>query len=315
VWKVTLCIAATLIFIAAFFSVHDRSKRPEHSMVISDALSLEETFEKDGSFPGNPIIKAVSRIAFLRKKINNGEYIIKHNESILSVLLKLVKGESLIRKIVIPEGYTVKMIIETIKSTDSLTGEIDEIPEEGSLMPDTYFYKFNSSRKSIIDRMKKQQQKVMKRVLEKNKTQLTEREIMTLASIIEKETSKDSERPIIASVFINRLNSGMRLQSDPTVIYAIENTEGKLVKIITKNDLKKKLPHNTYSIKGLPPTPICCPGEKSLMSVVEHKQTPYLYFVADGGGKYHRFSSTQQEHISNSKLRKREIAARSSSSR
>ena len=175
------------------------------------------------------------------------------------------------------------------------------MPDEGSLLPETYFYSKGDSRQSLIDRMQKNMKELSHRLWKERSTHsnfssLTE--AINLASIVEKETGKKEERFHVASVFINRLQLGMRLQSDPTVIYGITMGQFNLGRRLTRKDLRSYSPFNTYLISGLPPTPISNPGVQSIIAVLNPKKSKDLYFVADGYGG-HRFSETLEKHNAN----------------
>jgi UPF0755 protein len=191
------------------------------------------------------------------------------------------------------------MIIEKLNNNKKIKGQLKDIPEEGTLMPSTYFYKFMDTRESIIKKMKNKMKLVINKIKSKNTTKLTEREIIILASIIEKETGKDYERKIISSVFYNRLKSNMRLQSCPTVIYAISSGYGKINRKLTLKDLKFMSPYNTYRNNGLPPTAICGPSENSIEAAMNPANTKYFYFVANSDRLTHMFSENFKDHRKN----------------
>lgn len=306
-------IKKLLFFVVVAFlaiSFFERSNKSPHSVVVSDISSISDIMSRDQSFRWVFIFKIIEKIPFFLRNCHNGEYIINPKDTVVDFLMKIIKNQSVIRKITIPEGYTVKRILEVLNENEYLIGAIEDIPEEGTLMPDTYFYKYGDSRSSIISKMKNEMHKFIKTIINSNNIKFSECEIITLASIIEKETCSDDEKPIIASVFENRLRQNMRLQSDPTVIYNLSDGYGKLGRHLTKSDLKVKMPHNTYTNNGIPPSPICCPGRKSLLAVINHEKTDYLYFVADGTNKFHRFSATFDLHKENISLRKKEQAQR-----
>lgn len=242
-----------------------------------------------------------SKIIFVNKKIKAGEYAFTAKGSLREVVRKLTKGETLVRKLTIPEGLTAAQIVNILKNEETLSGEINEIPAEGSLFPSTYNYKYGDLRSKILTNMQKEMESNLAIVLSKipeDSYLKSHQDIITLASIVEKEAANDLEKPIIASVFINRLKLGMKLQADPTVIYGI--TEGKYVldRLLTREDLQLATAYNTYHNLGLTPTPIACPGLKSLEAVVSPAKTDYIFFVASGNGG-HVFSVTLDEHNTN----------------
>jgi UPF0755 protein len=262
---------------------------------------------KDGSFGKSIAFFTIDHICSIKKKIKTGEYAIRYGDSVFLILSNMLKGNSIARKITIPEGYTVKMILELLNKNPFLTDEIKEIPEEASLMPNTYFYKFRDSRNSIIKMMKNEMKKVKEEIKLTNKTNLTIEQVIILASIIEKETGLDSERKLVSSVFHNRLAKKMRLQSDPTVIYAISDGYGKLGRKLTRKDWFFESPYNTYRKKGLPPAPICCPGRLSIEASLNPAKTDFLYFVVCESGKHHRFSTDYDAHRKNVSIKEKTL--------
>jgi UPF0755 protein len=195
--------------------------------------------------------------------------------------------------------------MKRVAENETLEGEMpEEIPAEGSIMPDTYPFQRGTTRIELIEQMRRQQSRFLAEIWERRIDGLplaSPEEMVILASIVEKETGKADERPRVASVFINRLNKGMRLQSDPTIIYGIFGGEGKPSdRPIYKSDIQGKTAYNTYQIDGLPPTPIGNPGRASLEAVANPSRTDDLFFVADGTGG-HVFAKTLAEHEANVK--------------
>ena len=219
----------------------------------------------------------------------------------LQVLRVLASGKSIIHRMVIPEGLMVSEIIDKVNSEPRLLGEIKGVVPEGYLMPSTYFYSYGDLKENIIEQMRKS----MSLALDSAMTHLTpdsplknRLEVLIMASIVEKETGLDFERTTIAGVFINRLKKGMKLQADPTSIYAVTEGKYKLARPLTKKDLAIISPYNTYYVPRLPPSPIACPGAKSLQAVVNPAKTSALYFVVNGKGG-HNFASSLKEHNEN----------------
>jgi UPF0755 protein len=237
-------------------------------------------------------------------KIKAGEYSLSPHMTIHTFVKNMVHGMQVIRSITIPEGLNVYQIIDILNNELALSGTVDEIPPEGSLLPDTYFFSKGDLRKSIIRRMENNMVKTLHQLWHnrKHNTHITTPyEAIILASIIEKETSLSRERDRIAKVFLNRLAISMPLQADPTIQYFI--TKGGAVKLgraLTLTDLRIKSPYNTYMEKGLPPTPISCPGKASLKAVLINNSphTGEFYFVVDGSGG-HVFSKHFNAHTSN----------------
>lgn len=204
-------------------------------------------------------------------------------------------------RIAIAEGVTSWQIVDALARVDVLKGDIAAIPAEGSLAPDSYEVRNGDTRQSVIDRMQQAQTTILAAAWEGRASDIpvkTPEEALILASIIEKETGIAEERGLVASVFSNRLNQGMRLQTDPTVIYGITKGEGVLGRGLRQSELRRETPYNTYVIDGLPPTPIANPGRASLAAAVNPQSSPFLFFVADGSGG-HAFATTLAEHNAN----------------
>jgi UPF0755 protein len=230
--------------------------------------------------------------------LKHGEYLIKPHASVREIIDVLAEGKAVQYKVTIPEGLTSQQIVERLKAEQNLTGDIAAVPPEGSLFPETYGVEKGTTRAALLDRMKEKMQQFLAAAWEKRKPGLllkTPQEAMAFASIVEKETGRPDERDRVAAVFMNRLRKGMRLQSDPTVIYGIVGGQGALGRPLTRADLDQKSTHNTYQIDGLPPTPICNPGRSAIEATLNPAATNDLYFVADGTGG-HVFSDTLKEH-------------------
>ncbi|SFQ42433.1 UPF0755 protein [Roseivivax halotolerans] len=212
-------------------------------------------------------------------------------------------------RIALAEGVTSWQVVEELRSVDVLDGEV-EVPPEGSLAPDSYEVAEGDTRASLIERMRRAQDIILQEEWANRADDLpieSPEEALILASIVEKETGVAEERPQVASVFVNRLRDGMRLQTDPTVIYGITNGQGVLGRGIRQSELRAETPYNTYVIDGLPPTPIANPGRASLRAALNPAETDYVFFVADGTGG-HAFAETLAEHNENV-ARWREIEA------
>lgn len=236
-----------------------------------------------------------------RSKLKAGEYGIPTQASPAEIAILLANGQTIKHSLTIPEGQTVAQIIKTINSLPRLNGNIQKIPDEGMMLPDTYYYELWDKRQDIVDRMHKAMRNKL-RVAWKNRINdlplETQQEMLTLASIVEKETGIPRERPEVAGVFINRLRKGIRLQADPTVAYSLTRGQIKLERKLNKKDLKLDDPYNTYVQGGLPPGPIACPGAASLQAVANPNPTINLYFVANGKGG-HTFAKSLKDHNNN----------------
>ena len=232
-----------------------------------------------------------------------GEYIFKPQMSMYDVMETIRSGKGILHKVTLPEGLTVFQIFERLAKHEILEGPLPEtLPPEGSLMPDTYPFQRGTTRAEVIERMKIAQETFLAQIWEKRVADLpisTPQELVTLASIVEKETGKADERPRVASVFINRLNRGMKLQSDPTILYGIFGGEGKPSdRPIYKSDIETPTPYNTYTIPALPPGPIANPGRAAMEAVANPSRTDDIFFVANGTGG-HVFAKTLDEHNQN----------------
>ncbi|MZR13345.1 endolytic transglycosylase MltG [Maritimibacter sp. DP07] len=217
-------------------------------------------------------------------------------------------------RVAIAEGATSWQIVDALRKAEFLSGEIAAQPAEGSLAPDSYELRPGDDRAELIDRMQTKQDERLATAWENRAEGLpyeSPGEALIMASIIEKETGQPEERPQVASVFVNRLEQGMRLQTDPTVIYGITNGQGVLGRGIRQSELRADTPYNTYVISGLPPTPIANPGLASIEAALNPAETDYLFFVADGSGG-HAFAKTLEEHTRNVS-RWREIEAQRAS--
>ena len=294
----------------ALFSQYERPGPLEQTRTVvipkgEGKIAIAERLEKEGVignrwtfvagtlFPG---VFGVKRSVELRA----GEYEVKDHASMRQVLETLTEGKSILYKITLPEGLTSQQIVERMKADPNLTGDVTAIPAEGTLLPDTYNYSKGMARQELLDRMQASQQKTLAGLWEKRQGELPLRsveEAITFASIVEKETGKPEERDRVSAVFHNRLKKGMRLQSDPTIIYGIAGGQGALGRGITRADIDSKTPYNTYQINGLPPGPICNPGKASLEAALNPAKTNDLFFVADGTGG-HAFTETLKDHNS-----------------
>ena len=236
-------------------------------------------------------------------KLKAGEYEVKARASMHEIMELLKSGKSVLYSLTIPEGLTVEQAFQRIATHEALEGEMPaEMPAEGMLAADTQRFTRGTRRQQIIDRMVAHQKQLVDEIWQRRVADLPLKDVnefVTLASIVEKETGKGDERSRVAAVFINRLKRGMRLQSDPTIIYGLFGGKGKPSdRPIFQSDIEKPTAYNTYVIDGLPPTPIANPGRAALEAVANPSKTDELYFVADGTGG-HVFASTLEEHNQN----------------
>ena len=239
--------------------------------------------------------------------IKSGEYLFKGKVTPLDVMSSLVKGNFYYRKITIPECFTIKQVAQLLNNNKYLAGNINRIPVEGSIFPDTYYFQRDEKKINIIKRMQKKMNIEIDKIWKHNNNLFkSKQELVILASLINAETKKNKEKNVVSSVFHNRMIKNMRLQSDPTVLYAKNFNKKIISKKIFKNDLRTDSPWNTYTRKGLPSTPICNPGSISLKAAMKPLKTNFLYFVADGNGG-HMFSSNLKKHKQNIKIWKKII--------
>lgn len=267
----------------------------------SGLQTIADTLEREGVISDRYVFMGGVSAYRQGRRLKAGEYAFPAGASMREVMDLLVAGKSIMHAITIPEGLTSKQIVDRLKANVMLTGEIDEIPPEGSLLPETYSFSRGTARKTILKQMANAHERTVKAVWESRRPGLpfdTVEELVTLASIVEKETGRADERPRVAAVFINRLRKNMRLQSDPTIIYGIVGGDGTLGRPIRRSDIDARTPYNTYQINGLPPGPIANPGRAALEAVATPSGTEDLYFVADGTGG-HVFAKTLKDHNRN----------------
>ncbi len=310
---IALLIGFLLFFGALMLPTGGRSDQTV-SIEIKKGESLSRiatALEKRKLVLSGPLFKWGSIFLGKRKSIKSGEYEIKGIISTFSLIRQLSKGTTVLKKVTIPEGFRMVEIFRLLsKSRLGTTKEYLKystrrsfiqslglgkkiVSLEGFLFPETYLFSKNTPAKIVLRTMVKAFfENVPKDYGDRAKSVgLTYYEAIILASIIEKETGSSSERKLIGSVFHNRLNQNMKLQTDPTVIYGIKDFNGNL----TRKQLRAPTPYNTYEVKGLPPTPIACPGLASLMAAVHPEKTDYLFFVAKGDGT-HKFTSNYRDH-------------------
>ncbi len=231
-------------------------------------------------------------------RIKAGEYLFQPGQSVEAVVAQLVEGHTIVHKLTIPEGLTVRRVLEMIHDADFLAGEIIHHPDEGMIMPDTLLLSRDDQRAEVVARLEHSMEQTLDRLWANRAADLpltNKHDALVLASIVERETAIAAERPHVAAVFENRLKLGMRLQSDPTVIYGLSEGLGTLPRPLNHADLSANHPWNTYVITGLPPTPIAAPGKAAIEAVLHPSPSQDLYFVANGGGG-HAFAKSLTEH-------------------
>ncbi len=240
----------------------------------------------------------VVRLKGFHDNIKFGQYMIPRAASIKQITDKLVAGVSVQHKIIIPEGLSTIAIIDLINKDLRIKGALLNAVEEGVLAPNTYSFDITINKKDLFLKMKKSQKQIIDSAWDNRSSDLPLKnslELLILASIVEKEAGNEEDKKKVASVFLNRLEKKMRLQSDPTVIYGLTLGKKPLNRKLTKSDLKTQSPFNTYKIPGLPPRPICNPSKSSINAVANPVKTDFLFFVADGKGG-HNFSQNLKQH-------------------
>jgi UPF0755 protein len=233
--------------------------------------------------------------------LHSGEFAFPAAASMAAVLDILHRGQVVQHRLTIPEGLTSLQVVALVKQAEALRGGLLQTPAEGTLLPQTYFYVYDDPRDAMITRMTQAMSQTLDSLWSGRAANLIvadKQQALTLASIVERETSLPAERPHIAAVYENRLRLRMKLESDPTVIYAASKGEGTLDHSITRAELAIASPYNTYQVDGLPPGPICNPGRASIEAVLHPMASDDLYFVADGSGG-HAFAKTLALHLRN----------------
>ena len=257
---------------------------------------------EDAGVVGDPFIFRVGVwLSGATRDLQAGEYLFLIGTSMRGAMEVLRAGKPFTRRLTIAEGLTSAEAAVLINDAEALDGETAEVPLEGSLLPETYHYVRGDQRADVIRRMQRALNETVAELWPKRAPGLPlkdEREAIILASIVEKETGVPEERPLVASVFVNRLRAGMRLQSDPTVAYGVTNGSGPLGRALTRQDLQTPSPYNTYLNDGLPPGPISNPGRAAIEATLNPAATEFLYFVANGDGG-HVFAKTLAEHNRN----------------
>ena len=260
---------------------------------------VASTLKRAHVIGSSSVFIAAAQISGAAKELKAGEYEIKSHASVKDILADIRSGRTVRHQVTIPEGLTSEAVVLRL-TTEPLLSGVAPTPAEGSILPETYEFQRGEDRARVLKRMMDAQDRLMALLWQNRQADLpfqSPNEAITLASIVEKETGKASERPRVAAVFLNRLRMGMRLQSDPTVIYGI--SQGRpLGRGLRASELAAPTSYNTYQINGLPPTPIANPGREALAAVLDPPKTDELYFVADGTGG-HVFASTLEEHLKN----------------
>jgi UPF0755 protein len=273
----------------------------------SGKREISEVLQKEGVINVNPWIFLGSVYALKASSdLKPGEYLFQKNASLRDVIGTIVEGKVVQHAITIPEGLTSEQIVARLSDNDIFAGSVREIPREGTLLPETYKFPRGTTRDQVIQRMQQTQKRVLAEIWERRNPDIpvkSPEQLITLASIVEKETGRADERSRVAAVFTNRLRQKIKLQSDPTIIYGLVGGKGTLGRPIKRSEITAPSPYNTYVIDGLPPGPISNPGRASLEATANPARTRDLFFVADGTGG-HTFTETYDAHQRNvAKLR------------
>ena len=277
----------------------------------SSINSMSKVLEEQEAIGSSVVMRSYAKVHNVFDNCGHvflGEYTFKKGESFSSVLYKVCNGKSADFKLTIKEGILTKQVVDIINKNKKASGKEISYNNEGTILPETYSFKSGISRTKLLAKMRYDFDVFTKKAWEKRDKKMplkTLEEAIILASIVEAEAKTDEERPIIASVYLNRLAKGMRLEADPTTIYELTKGQGKLDRSLTLADLRTKGDYNTYQKTGLPIGPICNPGKSSILAVMHPAQTDYLFFVAKGDLSGHVFAKTFEEHSKNIKEQRR----------
>ena len=300
---------ALIAFAVAAFIVIDRFDGPgplqaDTVIYIDPGTSMGDIARKltaEGVIEDSVVFRLGVRLMRVSRELKAGEYLFPATVSMRGVVDILLSGKTVLRRLTLPEGVASAEAAALVDAAEGLSGNLSAVPPEGTLLPETYHYERGDQRIELVERMQEAMRDTLAELWDLRDQSIplkTPEEALILASIVEKETGVPEERPIVASVFINRLRAGMRLQSDPTVVYGITNGAAPLGRALTRTDLQTASDYNTYQINGLPPGPIANPGRAAIEAVLNPAQTEFLYFVASGDGG-HAFAKTLDEHNNN----------------
>ena len=304
-------LLSILLFVAFFFllfNLKHLSIRKEYNLIVKEGDSINTIIQKlrnDNVIKSKRFVKLYSKIRniiYNCDKVFIGEYDLSRQDNLSSLFDKICNGKTTMVSMTIQEGLYTSQVVEIINKNKDLSGDAIFFEKEGFLLPETYTFPKGYSRKDLLGKMYRDMDEFLSyemRTMDDDLPLKSKYEILILASIVEAEAKTDEERPLIASVYINRLKKNMRLQADPTTIYEITQGKYKMSRLLTLKDLKKKGKWNTYMKLGLPETPICNPGKKSIQAVLHPAYTDYLYFVAKSDLSGHIFATNYNEHLNN----------------
>ncbi len=304
---VVLVLSAVAVGTGGYFAYREAARpgplAEEKIILLKPGMSVSaigKSLADAGAVRHQELFNVTVRVRRVEAQLKAGEYAVPAAASVMEIIDLLVAGKSILHYFTAAEGLTTAQILRLLEQQAVLTGEITLQPKEGALLPETYALTRGETRNQLIKRMEKAQAQTMDDLWDQRALELpftTREEAIILASIVEKETALAEERPRVASVFVNRLRRGMRLESDPTIIYGLTKGE-PLGRGLRQSELRKATPYNTYVIFGLPPTPIANPGADAIAAVLNPAETDDIFFVADGNGG-HAFASTLREHNAN----------------
>ena len=301
---VLLGVAVLAWAVASYTAAGPEAREGDETIVVlrsgAGVIEIGSTLAEAGVIRSATAFRVAAQLTGADRGLRAGEYRIESRASLADVVETLRSGEVVRHFVTIPEGWSVAQAIDILNAETVLTGQVSEIPAEGSLMPDTYEVTRGETRDAVIARMQAAQTALMEELWPTRAQGLpfsTPEQAVILASIVEKETGIAAERPRVAAVFVNRLRLGMRMESDPTVIYGVSRGR-PLGRGLRRSELDRPTPYNTYQIAGLPPTPIANPGRAAIEAVLNPPQTQDLFFVADGTGG-HIFAPSYEQHLAN----------------
>lgn len=310
-----MVLALVLLFTAASVYFYRAPSTPaEKTLVLAPgtgARGILNQLHAEGMTPPGWLIALPLIVSGEYKTLKAGEYNLPANLSPAQVLRMIARGQVVVHKLTIPEGWNVAQVRAAFMAEPLLSGELPATIAEGSVFPDTVQFNRGEARSAVLARLQHQRQVQLAKAWEQRgdiAPLTTPEQALILASVVEKETGVADERAMVAGVFINRLRRGMKLQSDPTVVYGIEQKQGRAMgRDLTSADLQADTIYNSYTREGLPPTPICNPGQAALEAVLHPAATDALYFVATGHGG-HSFAATMAQHEQNVKSYRKAIA-------
>src|SRR5262245_40304673 len=263
---------------------------------------IADVLQREGVIDVNPWLFIGGVFAMKASSdLKPGEYSFQKNASLRDVIATIVEGKVVQHAVTIPEGLTAEQIPARLSDNDIFSGSLREIPREGTLLPETYKFPRGTTREQVIQRMQQAQKRVVAEIWERRSPDVplkSPEQLVTLASIVEKETGKPDERSRVAAVFVNRIKQKIKLQSDPTIIYGLVGGKGTLGRPIMRSEIEQATPYNTYVITGLPPGPIANTGRAALEAAANPSRTREIYFVADGNGA-HAFAENYEQHQRN----------------